>query len=1427
MSQDICEVLLTAIDILDERRAQISAVDDFTAFDNIEEEKAVAVASNPFGDILLQEQMQIESGTIPVAADSAQRFTWPVNGINKGYDRLAISIKTEVEAKGSGNYGMRFTFIAANKDLSAVFDSSEFLGTPWMIGFDMLQKKLFDLSSLIDIQRIVVEFYNNSDTAVTFKEVSAILGYDLMNYSEKTSPLTLYVEGVENSELKYVTNAEGRLNATMSPDKIMINARWIYKEGDSARAITAANPGDLPEGAYIRWYKYCEESPRGDQYGGSYYSLITNPNNDNLFIFQLDSDQFLTNADKTQIKAVIVYGEETYTSNLVVVRNDKSKSDEFFQNRGIMLEDGSSGIYAYYDFDNNIKEDFALETAVDRVAKVTYKKNFEGNAVGKVSKTIWKIPSGLLTYSGSFSTAFAEDGYDILETDGYVESIVYRVKDAIPQTASAYKIICIIYGLDGVQYIFEKEVSLILASNSGNPVIIRLLEGDKVVHAAENSKTYTISASIYNEKGEKIDPVSIGYAVVAGVVTLDNATISGIGSTGAIIKVTFTLSGNENKNVRIEEYFTIPVTNDITLWYKGPKSIVYASTGGDPTYGTGECYLYQNNLGVEDIEWVVNKYDNGQNPFYVPSINGNILTPKNSYDSSMDKGYYLTASRNNSIIWVQPIAVYINRFFSRILNEWDGNLQVNEDGNYILASAYVAGSKNPKGEFTGAILGELGTINDNTSKTAANNGLFGYLNGAQSFGLRADGTAFFGIEGSGRINFDGNGGIIESGGYTPKTDDGILGQGTRINLQTGAFDFGGGRLVYNGTNTLSLSGVNLKWEDVKDKPSTITGLDATLSSLQSQLDNRAETWYQSTDPSSGWTTTEDKALHVGDLWHYTGDTGTINGVERIKNSEWIWNESNSTYFWSEIQVSDEVFNTIGGKASVYTTIPDDTPQTGDLLIPTSDISSGSITYTAKKAYRYDGATWVALDYTDETAATAIADQKKSELNQKVANILTGNAKNDIGDDYIISPYIGGGYLHITNADTDLSVTIDPQQKDSTSGNWVFRIDNNGTTVMGVNKDGEAEFRGAVTATSLNLGTNKIPTDNLSKDGFVLIDVGIGTEKTNETEKYNNSYIKISNDGLLQAHNALIYGTIYANEGKFSGNISALSGTIGSSDSANKWNIGGVAGGASYIQTGFSNISSNPAHMGGYGVVSNKVYIGTDGFTYQGWDSQSNKPGHSLMIRANAVVAGTGQADNNTASGLSYDGLHFYKMDTTRLAEAQNLLSKQCGQLEVLSNGILQMKANTILRLTSKENIEIKPTNNPTSNEWLKMTADDAAVYVYMTDEETPIMWLYPGGEDNSTPSWVGFNEIFADNIMATTLSVTTFDISTISAQTYKAKGKTGITGAVPVEVVTGTGTNGAPTTGIRFLIFQSGIFIALASSLTDDYSTYRNLVTNT
>jgi hypothetical protein len=44
-------------------------------------------------------------------------------------------------------------------------------------------------------------------------------------------------------------------------------------------------------------------------------------------------------------------------------------------------------------------------------------------------------------------------------------------------------------------------------------------------------------------------------------------------------------------------------------------------------------------------------------------------------------------------------------------------------------------------------------------------GIFGFHDGASSFGLNIDGTAFFGKAGRGRIEIDGNKGIISSASY--------------------------------------------------------------------------------------------------------------------------------------------------------------------------------------------------------------------------------------------------------------------------------------------------------------------------------------------------------------------------------------------------------------------------------------------------------------------------------------------------------------------------------------------------------------------------------------------------------------------------------------------------------------------------------------
>jgi hypothetical protein len=58
----------------------------------------------------------------------------------------------------------------------------------------------------------------------------------------------------------------------------------------------------------------------------------------------------------------------------------------------------------------------------------------------------------------------------------------------------------------------------------------------------------------------------------------------------------------------------------------------------------------------------------------------------------------------------------------------------------------------------------------------------------------------------------------------------------------------------------------------------------------------------------------------------------------------------------------------------------------------------------------------------------------------------------------------------------------------------------------------------------------------AEDGYILTDIGKGTPIDGDLKNpdHTNKYFKISKNGLLTAHNALIYGTIYANAGQIGG-----------------------------------------------------------------------------------------------------------------------------------------------------------------------------------------------------------------------------------------------------------------------------------------------------
>ena len=1102
---DYCDILIQAIDTIasgNNSVAQQASTVDETIEPTIKD-------ANPFADILITQNQRVtydsESNTIS-HGNQILIPTWSLIGIGEKFDLLGIEmvVTTSGTNTSNGNYGVEVTIYGDNRKWVSSFNSSEMLGN--VNGFTkMLQKKIFDVSEISDIAYIEAKVYNNT-SGVTLKlhSLELVLGQNLNNVGKDSEPLSLSV----TSDGKYETSAAG---VVLKGEEQTFNVRYVYQQANGKyRSVTIANEADRPENVSLRWYRYGEVIG-GDEYGGANWEYLSSYENK----FQITAGM-RPGVEEERYKVVALVESEdaqqvsVIESNEATVTNVKAISENFISRMELKFLDRSGGTYPYYALDNYIEEAYVTKPLENRTVEVNYKLAIEDSDLfANISKVVWYYTQNVIIDRTSelenwVSERSADGDVNIVTltkkegaAGGLEEALklVYSIPDTRAEMASEGIVKCKIELVDGTFFEASKDIYLTFNGSAGTDytVIARIYDENYVAQRAylwKGGNQY-LKVKVYNVEGQEITiDNQISVSNIAGAAVINGATNGNQGfslNTGltlndiCVVKVTCKIAQKDtNRPLNIEELVPIPITASLGYTYFGPSKIMYDSSGGSPQYNKSPLTLRIDEATSLVPNWELTTSAALQSRGLMPTLSGSdnsIFTPVSNYDPAMGENIIAIRGGNS---YTQPLIFYQNRYFSRIINEWDGKLQVNEGGNYVLASAYVAGSKDSANTFTGAILGELGTITDNSTKES---GLFGYNKGVQTFGLKTDGSAFFGASGSGRITFNASGeGVIQSGGYTPKTES-SLGKGTHINLQTGAFDFGGGRLVYNGTDTLSLSGVNLKWEDVKDKPSTIINLDTTLSSLQLQIDGKAETWYQSTDPSVKWNDDDTKNKHIGDLWHYTGDTGTVNGTNRTKNSEWIWTKTNNSYSWQEMAVSDEVFDTIDGVASIYVEIPSN-PQTGDLLIPTQNLTSNNITYYAKKAYRYNGSSWIALDYTDEITAANIAEQKKNELNEKVANILTGNAKNEIGDDYIISPYIGGGYLHITSGGSKpLSVTINPNQETTCPGgtDHVFKVVNNGTVVMGVKSDGSAVFSGNISALSgtiggtngFNITTNKI------------------------------------------------------------------------------------------------------------------------------------------------------------------------------------------------------------------------------------------------------------------------------------------------------------------------------------------------------------------
>lgn len=147
-----------------------------------------------------------------------------------------------------------------------------------------------------------------------------------------------------------------------------------------------------------------------------------------------------------------------------------------------------------------------------------------------------------------------------------------------------------------------------------------------------------------------------------------------------------------------------------------------------------------------------------------------------------------------------------------------------------------------------------------------------------------------------------------------------------------------------------------KYTDDSALRTFLDGYSGTLTNVRGQIDQKIETWYQNSDPSTAWTTPVLKSSHVGDLWYNTKNG--VNTTSRWDGTQWV-----------QQNAPKAVFDQIDGKAQIFVSQPEPPYQEGDLWVQGD---SGDILRCKAGVERQTGsfvaADWeLASKYTDDTA----------------------------------------------------------------------------------------------------------------------------------------------------------------------------------------------------------------------------------------------------------------------------------------------------------------------------------------------------------------------------------------------------------------------------------------------------------------------------
>ncbi|MGN1158429.1 MAG: hypothetical protein ACI4TK_19825, partial [Agathobacter sp.] len=130
-----------------------------------------------------------------------------------------------------------------------------------------------------------------------------------------------------------------------------------------------------------------------------------------------------------------------------------------------------------------------------------------------------------------------------------------------------------------------------------------------------------------------------------------------------------------------------------------------------------------------------------------------------------------------------------------------------------------------------------------------------------------------------------------------------------------------------------------------------------IETIKTQVDGKAETYVQSTDPSSEWTTDDIKKEHVGDMWLNTS-RDEVSGISSMGTA--IYKNVNGIYKWVETDIPNELFDMIDGKAQVFVKTPVPPYFVGDLWVRGGD-NPIMVCKTNRESGDFNADDWVIAD----------------------------------------------------------------------------------------------------------------------------------------------------------------------------------------------------------------------------------------------------------------------------------------------------------------------------------------------------------------------------------------------------------------------------------------------------------------------------------